>query len=236
MAIKVAGTTVIDDSRILQNISSLKEKFSISNAAISGTIQFDIKSGNVQHYARDPGANWVLNVRGDSSTSLASLVNVGESTTIVNSVTIASIGYYNTSVTIDGTSNGVFLKWLGGTAAYYTINSSDIYSYTILRTGPTLSGVSITGTSGQISFTTTSGTVAVGQSIYITGTLGGTGSISGYSSSGTLYYIIATNGSTTATIATTIGAVTGVTTTAGTPTGLTYNPTYTVLAARSSYS
>ena len=235
MAIKISGTTVIDDSRILQNISSLKEKFSISNTAITGTVQFDVRSGSIQHYVNTPGANWVLNIRGDSSTSLASLIGVGESVTAVSSVTIGNTSYYNTGITIDGTNNGVFLKWLGGTSAYGNTNTSDIYSYTVLRTGPTLSSVAITGTAGQISFATTSGTVAVGQSIFITGTLGGTGSITGYSSSGTLYYIIATNGTSTATISTTV-AGSGVTTTAGTPTGLTYNPTYTVLAARSSYA
>ena len=91
------------------------------------------------------------------------------------------------------------------------------------RTGATLlgapSGVSITGTAGQFSCTTT--TLIVGQAITITGTYGGTGSISGYSS-GKTYYIIVTNGTTTFTLSETKGG-TAITTTAGTPTGLTYS-------------
>jgi len=84
----------------------------------------------------------------------------------------------------------------------------------------TLSGVTITGTAGQFSCTASSVTLAIGHSITISGTYGGTGSISGYTNP-TKYYIIATDGGSTFTLSTTAGG-SGVTTTAGTPTGLTY--------------
>jgi hypothetical protein len=84
----------------------------------------------------------------------------------------------------------------------------------------TLSGVAITGIAGQFSCTAMSPALSIGQSITISGTLGGTGTITGYVNP-TTYYIIATNGSTTFTLSTTSGG-SGVVTTAGTPTGLTY--------------
>ena len=93
---------------------------------------------------------------------------------------------------------------------------SDVLS--IAGTGTTLASVVITGIAGQFSCTAT--TLFIGEKITITGTYGGTGSISGYST-GTQYFIVATNGSTTFTLSTTSGGG-GVTTTAGTPTGLTY--------------
>ena len=83
---------------------------------------------------------------------------------------------------------------------------------------PTLATVSIVGTGGQ--FTCVGGNLAVGQTVTITGTLGGTGTITGYAT-GAVYYIIATNGTTAFTLSTTSNGV-GVVTTAGTPTGLTY--------------
>jgi len=83
-----------------------------------------------------------------------------------------------------------------------------------------LSGVSITGIAGQFACTAMSPALAVGQSITISGVLGGTGTITGYVNP-TTYFIIATNGSTTFTLSTTAGG-SGVVTTAGTPTGLTY--------------
>ena len=84
----------------------------------------------------------------------------------------------------------------------------------------TLSGVTITGVAGQFACTAMSPALNIGQSITISGTFGGTGSITGYANP-TTYYIIATNGSTTFTLSTTSGG-SGVVTTAGTPTGLTY--------------
>ena len=83
-----------------------------------------------------------------------------------------------------------------------------------------LTGVAITGTAGQFSCALSGVTLTVGQQIVISGTFGGTGSITGYTSP-TTYFITATNGSTTFTLSTSIGG-TAVVTTAGTPTGLTY--------------
>ena len=80
-----------------------------------------------------------------------------------------------------------------------------------------LTGVVITGTAGQFSCTSTQ--LKVAQTVVISGTLGGTGSITGYSSP-TTYVIAVTNGTTTFTLVTTAGAA--IVTTAGTPTGLTY--------------
>lgn len=84
---------------------------------------------------------------------------------------------------------------------------------------PTLTSVEITGTAGQFSCATA--TLFVGQTVTITGTFGGGGSIDGYVS-GTVYYIVTTNGSNSFTLSTTPGG-TGVTTTTGVPTGLTYS-------------
>ena len=81
----------------------------------------------------------------------------------------------------------------------------------------TLAGVAITGTGGQISYTSQTGLVS-GQYLTISGTLGGTGTITGYSNPTT--YILTAVTATTATLTTTAGAA--VVTTAGTPTGLTY--------------
>ena len=86
--------------------------------------------------------------------------------------------------------------------------------------GVTLSGVVITGTSGQFSCNST--TLTVGQYLMISGTFGGSGTIIGYVS-GTMYYVSATNGSTTFTLTTLGGsAAAALVTTTGTPTGVTY--------------
>jgi hypothetical protein len=101
------------------------------------------------------------------------------------------------------------------TATGSGIAVNDVLS--IAGTGTTLASVQITGTGGQFSCTST--TLYVGERITISGTFGGTGSITGYANP-TTYRISATNGSTTFTLQTTGGSA--IVTTAGTPTGLTY--------------
>lgn len=108
---------------------------------------------------------------------------------------------------------------------------STAYTKTVSQTVPTitLSTVTITGTAGEFSCAASSLPLVIGQPVVISGTFGGTGSISGYSNP-TTYYIIATDGSTTFTLSTSAGG-SGVTTTAGAPTGLTYtvNTNFAVL-------
>ena len=95
---------------------------------------------------------------------------------------------------------------------------------TAVLSAPTISGVAISGTGGQ--FTCTATTLVVGSTINITGTLGGTGTITGYAT-GTTYKVSAITGSgssvTGFTLTTT--ADVAIVTTAGTPTGLTYSVT-----------
>lgn len=121
----------------------------------------------------------------------------------------------------------------GGVGTYtinqsQTVSAEDMNSTAVGATftatvGQTLSGVQITGTAGQFSCTAASQKLVVGQSITISGTYGGTGSITGYTDP-TTYYIIATNDTTTFTLSATLGG-SAITTTAGTPTGLTYSVT-----------
>ena len=84
----------------------------------------------------------------------------------------------------------------------------------------TISAVSITGTSGQ--FAATFSGLFVGETITISGTFGGSGSISGYSSP-TTYYVSAVNATAKTFTLQTMGQA-ALTTTAGAPTGLTYTP------------
>lgn len=117
---------------------------------------------------------------------------------------------------------------LPGTTYYVRYLSSSTFNLSTSTTASgTLSGVAITGIAGQFSCNTSSLALAVGQSITISGTYGGTGSISGYTNPTTYYIIAANSTSTTFTLSTTAGG-SGVTTTAGTPTGLTYTLSTTI--------
>ena len=81
----------------------------------------------------------------------------------------------------------------------------------------TLGTFVVTGTAGQVSFTSTQ-TVVVGQTIKISGVWGTSTPITGYANP-TSYKVGVTNGTTTATLTTLAGGA--IVSTAGTPTGLT---------------
>jgi hypothetical protein len=74
-----------------------------------------------------------LNVRGDGSTTLNSLMAIGESITVVFLATQGTTAYYPTSFTIDTTS--VTPKWLGITPTGGNVSAIDAYTYAILKTG-----------------------------------------------------------------------------------------------------
>jgi hypothetical protein len=88
----------------------------------------------------------------------------------------------------------------------------------VARTQVTVAGVAITGTNGF--FSCTAATIGTGNAVVITGTLSGTGTITGYVS-GNIYYVVGGNSSTTFQLSATPGGV-PIVTTAGTTTGLTF--------------
>ncbi len=99
-----------------------------------------------------------------------------------------------------------------------TVAKGYVFAYPGTIGNATAASVTISGTGGQFACTCTG--FAIGQYVTLSGTYGGTGSITGYTDP-TTYYVSATNGTSTFTLQTT--GRNPLTTTAGTPTGITYN-------------
>ena len=115
-------------------LTNALEGISISSTAATGTISFDITAQSILYFTGAAVGNWTINFRGNSSTSLDSLMAVGEAITVVHLVTNTGTAFYNNSVIID-TSATVTTKWQGGSAPTAgNINSVDSYSYTIVKT------------------------------------------------------------------------------------------------------
>ena len=115
-------------------LAAALEKVTISATAATGTINYDLSTQSVLYYTSNASGNWTLNVRGNSSTTLNSLMATGQSITFTFLVTQGATAYYNSAVTIDGSS--VTPKWLGGSApSAGNASSVDVYSYTVIKTG-----------------------------------------------------------------------------------------------------
>ena len=110
------------------------EVTTLSATAATGTINYDVTTQSVLYYTTNASANWTVNVRGNGTTSLNTLMSTGQAVTVVFLVTQGATAYYNNALTIDGSS--VTPKYQGGTA-WTSGNASgiDAYSYTIVKTG-----------------------------------------------------------------------------------------------------
>jgi hypothetical protein len=109
------------------------EGVTVSATAATGTINYDATTQSVLYYTSNASANWTVNFRASSGTSLNTAMATGEAITVVFLVTNGSTAYYNNAITIDGTS--VTPKYQGGTAwTAGTASSIDVYSYTIIKT------------------------------------------------------------------------------------------------------
>ena len=114
-------------------IQHVAEKITVSATAATGTIAYDVTTQAVLYYTTNASANWTLNIRGDGTNSLNTLMDIGESLTVVFAVTNGATAYYNNALQIDGSS--VTAKWQGGTAPTSgNASSIDVYSYTVIKT------------------------------------------------------------------------------------------------------
>ena len=121
-------------SVISSKFANALEGVTVSATAATGTINYDVTTQSVLYYTSNASANWTVNFRGSSGTSLDTAMSTGEAITVVFLVTQGSTAYYNNAVTIDGSS--VTPKYQGGTAwTSGNASSVDAYSYTIVKTG-----------------------------------------------------------------------------------------------------
>jgi hypothetical protein len=115
-------------------LNDAAEVATISATAATGTINYDITTQSVLYYTSNASANWTVNFRASSGTSLNTLMSTGQSMTVAFLVTQGSTAYYNSAVQVDGSS--VTPKYQGGTAyAAGNASSVDVYMYTIIKTG-----------------------------------------------------------------------------------------------------
>jgi hypothetical protein len=115
---------------------SPEERTTVTATAATGTIAYDAVTQGVLYYTSNATGNWTLNIRGDSSTTLSSILAVGDAITVTHLVTNGATPYYNNVLQIDGST--VTPKFQGGTA-YTAGNASsiDAYVYTVVKTAAT---------------------------------------------------------------------------------------------------
>ena len=116
-------------------LNDAAEVATVSSTAATGTINYDITTQSVLYYTSNASANWTVNFRGSSGTSLNTLMATGESMTVAFLVTQGATAYYNSAVQVDGTTSGVTTRWFGGAPTAGNASGIDSYRYLIIKTG-----------------------------------------------------------------------------------------------------
>jgi hypothetical protein len=135
IAVDDTVTATLTGAQLLSNkvLKTPEERWTTSATTATGTINFDAVTQGVLYYTSNASGNWTLNVRGDGSTTLNSILATGDALTVAFLVTQGETAYYQSAFQIDGSS--VTPKWSGGTApASGNASSVDAYSFTIIKT------------------------------------------------------------------------------------------------------
>ena len=112
---------------------NIAEPTTVSATAATGTINYDVTTQSVLYYTSNASANWTVNFRGSSGTSLNTLMATNDTIAVTFMVTQGSTAYYNNAYQIDGTT--VTPKWAGGSAPTSgNASGIDVYNYVITKT------------------------------------------------------------------------------------------------------
>ena len=140
--VDVSGTQTLTNKTLTNPVINgaildrTEENWNIVASAATGTINIDVLTASIWYYTTNATANHTINIRGDSGTTLSSLLAVGDSMTVIWANTNGATAYYPTAFQIDGSS--VTPKWQGGSApAAGNASSVDIYSFNIVKTAAT---------------------------------------------------------------------------------------------------
>lgn len=132
----IATPTITGGTNTGSVLVSPEERTTVSATAATGTVNFDLSTQAVLYYTTDASANFTLNFRGNSGTTLNSVLAVGDAISAVFLNTNGATPYYPTAFQIDGSA--VTPKWSGGTApSAGNASSIDAYSFTIIKTAAT---------------------------------------------------------------------------------------------------
>jgi hypothetical protein len=116
------------------SVGYLRETITTSATAATGTINFDVLTQPTLHYTSNATGNFTLNIRGNISNTLDSLLTTAQSLTVTFLNTNGATPYGVSAVNVDGSPRTV--KWLNGTGSVPTPNASavDAWTLTIIKT------------------------------------------------------------------------------------------------------
>ena len=133
IGLTVAGNAIFSGG--YTSVKSLLEAATITAGAPTATTVFDVLTQGVQYYTSATTNAFILNVKGNSTATLNSVLTLNQSVSIGLLVNCSATTHYMSAVAIDGAT--ITPKWQGGTAPTAGSGSGavDVYTLTIIKTG-----------------------------------------------------------------------------------------------------
>ena len=115
------------------------EQGSVDTTSLNGTFNFHLGNGHVRMFTSATAGNYNPSFHNTGSITLNNSMSVGD--TVSATLIVASSSHYclgQNNIQIDGTTTGVTVVWVGGSAPSAANGSGyDIYAFTIVKTAST---------------------------------------------------------------------------------------------------
>jgi len=135
--LNITGIATFTDANVDDKLSfdTILETTTITAGAANATSNLDVKNGSIFLFTTNSGSTWTHNLRGDASTTLDSIMDVGQSLVVTVISKQNNTSYYTANINIDGAAQTEY--WFAGSAPVAGMSSSgyDAYSWTIIKTG-----------------------------------------------------------------------------------------------------
>lgn len=129
-SLTVSGTSTFNAAKFNNYV---REEVAVIADNPAATQNYDVTAATVQYYTTAADANFTLNIRGDASTTLDSIMSTGDALSATLLVTNTGTAYYLSTLQIDGST--VTPEWSGGSApSEGNADSIDSYTFTIIKT------------------------------------------------------------------------------------------------------
>jgi hypothetical protein len=126
----VKATKVSADG--LMNVHYATEAATLNTIAPAGVYNLDVLSNGIHYTTAAATGSLIMNIRGNATTTINSILSVGNSITVTYLMTTGSIAYVLNTFTVDG--NTVVPKWAGAVTPTGITNSVSSYTFTIVKT------------------------------------------------------------------------------------------------------
>ena len=130
------GLTSVSSNNIISNVSlntsRIVETVNISPQAATGTITINVLDSAIHYYQGNVVSNVTVNLRGNSTAALGSVLNVGQSSSVAILIPIGGTQYVIQTIQIDGVAQTV--RWGGNTKPAYNAGIGNAFtdSYSII--------------------------------------------------------------------------------------------------------